>query len=59
MKLKYHYYNIYYCSAVQEATRLALVSGDQPCYARSIRIMGDIYRKKMEIGVRNPYFISI
>ncbi|XP_065211867.1 43 kDa receptor-associated protein of the synapse homolog isoform X2 [Planococcus citri] len=36
-----------YCS---EATRLALVSGDQPCYAKSIRIMGDIYRKKMEIG---------
>ncbi|XP_026676648.1 43 kDa receptor-associated protein of the synapse homolog [Diaphorina citri] len=36
-----------YCS---EATRLALVSGDQSCYARSIRIMGDIYRKKMEVG---------
>ncbi|XKL63447.1 hypothetical protein PGB90_005811 [Kerria lacca] len=36
-----------YCS---EASRLALVSGDQPCYTKSIRIMGDIYRKKMEIG---------
>ncbi|CAH0766542.1 unnamed protein product [Bemisia tabaci] len=36
-----------YCT---EATRLALVSGDQFCYARSIRIMGDIYRKKMEIS---------
>ncbi|XP_021935109.1 43 kDa receptor-associated protein of the synapse homolog isoform X1 [Zootermopsis nevadensis] len=36
-----------YCS---EATRLALVSGDQATYARSIRIMGDIYRKKSEIN---------
>ncbi|XP_046659262.1 43 kDa receptor-associated protein of the synapse homolog [Homalodisca vitripennis] len=36
-----------YCS---EATRLALVSGDQSTYARSIRIMGDIYRKKSEIS---------
>ncbi|XP_049767872.1 43 kDa receptor-associated protein of the synapse homolog [Schistocerca cancellata] len=36
-----------YCS---EATRLALVSGDQATYARSIRIMGDIYRKKAEIN---------
>lgn len=35
----------------QEATRLALVSGDQATYARSIRIMGDIYRKKAEINV--------
>ncbi|XP_044017151.1 43 kDa receptor-associated protein of the synapse homolog isoform X2 [Aphidius gifuensis] len=34
-----------YCS---EATRLSLVSGDQASYARSIRIMGDIYRKKSE-----------
>ncbi|KAJ8978857.1 hypothetical protein NQ317_009001 [Molorchus minor] len=37
-----------YCS---EATRLALVSGDQATYARSIRIMGDIYRKKSDINV--------
>ncbi|XP_019871807.2 43 kDa receptor-associated protein of the synapse homolog [Aethina tumida] len=36
-----------YCS---EATRLALVSGDQATYARSIRIMGDIYRKKQDIN---------
>ncbi|KAJ9578538.1 hypothetical protein L9F63_005267, partial [Diploptera punctata] len=36
-----------YCS---EATRLALVSGDQATYAKSIRIMGDIYRKKSEIN---------
>ncbi|CAH0549638.1 unnamed protein product [Brassicogethes aeneus] len=36
-----------YCS---EATRLALVSGDQATYARSIRIMGDIYRKKSDIN---------
>ncbi|XP_060534207.1 43 kDa receptor-associated protein of the synapse homolog [Cylas formicarius] len=36
-----------YCS---EATRLALVSGDQATYARSIRIMGDIYRKKLDIN---------
>ena len=43
--------DINYCFGQQEATRLALVSGDKPCYAGSIRIMGDIYRKKMEIGV--------
>nr|XP_022909904.1 43 kDa receptor-associated protein of the synapse homolog [Onthophagus taurus] len=36
-----------YCS---EATRLALMSGDQATYARSIRIMGDIYRKKNDIN---------
>nr|CAI5858734.1 unnamed protein product [Callosobruchus analis] len=36
-----------YCS---EATRLALVSGDQATYARSIRIMGDIYRKRTDIN---------
>ncbi|XP_045468212.1 43 kDa receptor-associated protein of the synapse homolog isoform X2 [Harmonia axyridis] len=36
-----------YCS---EANRLALVSGDQASHARSIRIMGDIYRKKYEIN---------
>ncbi|CAD1479095.1 unnamed protein product, partial [Heterotrigona itama] len=38
-----------YCS-VGEATRLSLVSGDQASYARSIRIMGDIYRKKSDIN---------
>ncbi|XP_017853710.1 43 kDa receptor-associated protein of the synapse isoform X2 [Drosophila busckii] len=32
-----------------EATRLSLISGDQATYTRSIRIMGDIYRKKMDI----------
>lgn len=37
-----------YCS---EATRLSLVSGDQASYARSIRIMGDIYRKKSDINL--------
>lgn len=37
---------------LQEATRLALVSGDQATYARSIRIMGDIYRKKADINVK-------
>lgn len=37
-----------YCT---EATRLALISGDQATYTRSIRIMGDIYRKKMDIDV--------
>ncbi|XP_055383882.1 43 kDa receptor-associated protein of the synapse homolog isoform X2 [Condylostylus longicornis] len=35
-----------YC---MEATRLSLISGDQATYTRSIRIMGDIYRKKMDI----------
>ncbi|KAG4075266.1 hypothetical protein HA402_003057 [Bradysia odoriphaga] len=35
-----------YCT---EATRLALISGDQATFTRSIRIMGDIYRKKMDI----------
>ncbi|XP_031839327.1 43 kDa receptor-associated protein of the synapse homolog isoform X3 [Nomia melanderi] len=35
---------------LQEATRLSLVSGDQASYARSIRIMGDIYRKKTDIN---------
>ncbi|XP_012288266.1 43 kDa receptor-associated protein of the synapse homolog [Orussus abietinus] len=33
-----------------EATRLSLLSGDQASYARSIRIMGDIYRKKSDIN---------
>lgn len=37
---------------VEEATRLALISGDQATYTRSIRIMGDIYRKKLDIDVR-------
>ncbi|KAK7863504.1 hypothetical protein R5R35_009059 [Gryllus longicercus] len=36
-----------YCT---EATRLSIVSGDQAAYARSIRIMGDIYRKKSDIN---------
>ncbi|XP_048522122.1 43 kDa receptor-associated protein of the synapse homolog [Dendroctonus ponderosae] len=36
-----------YCS---EATRLALICGDQASYARSIRIMGDIYRNKSDIN---------
>lgn len=36
---------------VEEATRLALISGDQATYTRSIRIMGDIYRKKLDIDV--------
>ncbi|KAM7341348.1 43 kDa receptor-associated protein of the synapse [Cochliomyia hominivorax] len=34
-----------YC---MEATRLSMISGDQATYMRSIRIMGDIYRKKMD-----------
>lgn len=37
-----------YCT---EATRLALISNDQATYTRSIRIMGDIYRKKMDVDV--------
>lgn len=42
----------FHCAnSVQEATRLSLVSGDQASYARSIRIMGDIYRKKSDINV--------
>lgn len=40
-----------YVLYLQEATRLSLVSGDQASYARSIRIMGDIYRKKSDINV--------
>lgn len=39
-----------YCT---EATRLALVSSDQATYTRSIRIMGDIYRKRMDMDVSN------
>ncbi|KAH8418142.1 hypothetical protein KR009_000694 [Drosophila setifemur] len=35
-----------YC---KEATKLSLISGDQATYTRSIRVMGDIYRKKMDI----------
>jgi hypothetical protein len=42
---------LYFFLLIKEATRLALVSGDQATYARSIRIMGDIYRKKSEINV--------
>lgn len=37
-----------YCS---EASRLALVSGDHGTLTRSIRILGDIFRKKLEIDV--------
>ncbi|XP_063218559.1 43 kDa receptor-associated protein of the synapse homolog [Bacillus rossius redtenbacheri] len=36
-----------YC---REATRLAVVSGDQSVYTKSMRIMGDIYRKKSEMS---------
>lgn len=36
---------------IEEATRLALISGDQATYTRSIRIMGDIYRRKNDIDV--------
>ncbi|KAH8403622.1 hypothetical protein KR222_009725, partial [Zaprionus bogoriensis] len=35
-----------YCT---EATRLSLISSDQATYTRSVRVMGDIYRKKMDI----------
>lgn len=41
-----------YCS---EATRLALVSGDHATYVRSLRIMGDIFRKKSDL---NKAFIN-
>lgn len=44
-----------YC---MEATRLAMISGDQATYIRSIRIMGDIYRKKMDYNV-SKYSICI
>lgn len=30
--------------------RLAAVAGDQGCYARAVRITGDIYRRKCDIG---------
>lgn len=40
---------------VEEATRLALISGDQATYTRSIRIMGDIYRKKLDIDVSGSW----
>lgn len=43
-----------YCT---EATRLALVSGDQATYTRSIRIMGDIYRKRMDLDVSSQLFV--
>jgi len=42
---------------VEEATRLALISGDQASYTRSIRIMGDIYRKKLDIDVSCSSFV--
>jgi len=35
----------------QEATKLSLISGDQATYTRSIRVMGDIYRNKMDMDV--------
>eukprot|EP00099_Drosophila_melanogaster_P024015 NP_651928.1 CG1909, isoform A [Drosophila melanogaster] len=35
-----------YC---KEATKLSLISGDQATYTRSIRVMGDIYRNKMDM----------
>lgn len=43
---------------VEEATRLALISGDQATYTRSIRIMGDIYRKKLDIDVRHLIYAT-
>ncbi|PZC75572.1 hypothetical protein B5X24_HaOG205931 [Helicoverpa armigera] len=36
-----------YCN---EALRLAAVAGDQGCYARAVRIAGDVYRRKCDIG---------
>ncbi|KAL4711369.1 hypothetical protein ACJJTC_019210 [Scirpophaga incertulas] len=36
-----------YCT---EALRLAAVAGDQGCYARAVRIAGDVYRRKCDIG---------
>ncbi|XP_026470476.1 LOW QUALITY PROTEIN: 43 kDa receptor-associated protein of the synapse homolog [Ctenocephalides felis] len=36
-----------YCS---EAIRLSIVSGDQATYTRALGVMGDIYRKKQDIG---------
>jgi tetratricopeptide (TPR) repeat protein len=43
---------------VEEATRLALISGDQATYTRSIRIMGDIYRKKLDIDVSHLKYVD-
>lgn len=40
-----------YFTLLQEATRLALISGDQATYTRSLRVMGDIYRKKVDMDV--------
>ncbi|GBP24821.1 hypothetical protein EVAR_14154_1 [Eumeta japonica] len=34
----------------EEALRLAAVAGDQGCYARAVRIAGDVYRRKCDIG---------
>ena len=53
-RIKFVFPNLYHSSLFvffQEATRLSLVSGDQASYARSIRILGDIYRKKADINV--------
>ncbi|XP_063632722.1 43 kDa receptor-associated protein of the synapse homolog [Cydia splendana] len=36
-----------YCN---EALRLAAVAGDQGSYARAVRIAGDVYRRKCDIG---------
>ncbi|CAG9131738.1 hypothetical protein JYU34_021730 [Plutella xylostella] len=36
-----------YCN---EALRLSAVAGDQGCYARAVRIAGDVYRRKCDIG---------
>ncbi|XP_053622129.1 43 kDa receptor-associated protein of the synapse homolog isoform X2 [Plodia interpunctella] len=36
-----------YCN---EALRLAAVAGDQGCYARAVRIAGDVYRRKCDVG---------
>ncbi|RVE54423.1 hypothetical protein evm_000908 [Chilo suppressalis] len=36
-----------YCN---ESLRLAAVAGDQGCYARAVRIAGDVYRRKCDIG---------
>lgn len=34
----------------QEALRLASVAEDQGCYARAVRIAGDVYRRKCDVG---------
>ncbi|XP_061381630.1 43 kDa receptor-associated protein of the synapse homolog [Danaus plexippus] len=35
---------------VNEALRLASVAGDQGCYARAMRLAGDVYRRKSDLG---------